>query len=37
MLLATLLNGQKEKMEEEEEEEEEGRIPIDLFKLLGLT
>ena len=36
MLLATLLNGQKEKMEEEEEEEE-GRIPIDLFKLLGLT
>ena len=35
MLLATLLNGQKEKMEEEEEEE--GRIPIDLFKLLGLT
>lgn len=34
MLLATLLNGQKGKMEEEEEE---GRIPIDLFKLLGLT
>lgn len=33
MLLATLLNGQKGKMEEEEE----GRIPIDLFKLLGLT